>query len=31
MELVGQMSAYAERRKELMAPVVHQVFEVIKL
>ncbi len=29
MELVGQMAAYAERRKEIMAPVVHQVFEVI--
>ncbi len=29
VELVGQMAAYAERRKELMAPVVHQVFEVI--
>eukprot|EP01084_Bolivina_argentea_P128018 226357_1 len=27
MELVGQMAAYAERRKEIMAPVVHQVFE----
>ncbi len=29
MELVGRMAAYAERRKEMMAPVANQVFEVI--
>ncbi len=30
MELVGQMSTFAKRRKELMAPAVHQVFKVIE-
>ncbi len=30
MELVGQLCDYAKRRKELMAPAVHQVFQVIE-